>query len=395
MSEQQQSGQEQLDVTAMMEELYEKLVLLNYEQSYLKQKGGKPLNRAYFVNQTNSSEQFTQFKTLVKWLFQQNDVQTSDFNKLDDPVTLSQNIINELKNIGIEVDFPPLKLKQGFGEYVVYVLLQLATRALQKKKFQYKKAKIEQQSQTRQDDEPVQETGSVSSDSDPEVASDEEPEDVFTEQGFQKDEDKMVIESNVNPKEWAKEVERAAQKIKIVIKPDAGEWRQHFDATKQYSNQIKTILPEARIKLERMSDELAEILDRITKREYNINENMSEMSNEFKKKNEEYKKIELQYQNYTNAKKEMNDQYKQIQEKFETVQNKLNEHGSVSTDQSPVIRIKASLTKLRLEIKQMDLRIGVLSHTILQRTFHDAKAIQERDYHENGLILNESDELTD
>ncbi|CAD8123761.1 unnamed protein product [Paramecium sonneborni] len=394
MSE-QQAGQEQLDVTAMMEELYEKLVLLNYEQSYLKQKGGKPLNRAYFVNQTNSSEQFTQFKTLVKWLFQQNDVQTSDFNKLDDPVTLSQNIINELKNIGIEVDFPPLKLKQGFGEYVVYVLLQLATRALQKKKFQYKKAKIEQQSQTRQDDEPVQETGSVSSDSDPEVASDEEPEDVFTEQGFQKDEDKMVIESNVNPKEWAKEVERAAQKIKIVIKPDAGEWRQHFDATKQYSNQIKAILPEARIKLERMSDELAEILDRITKREYNINENMSEMCIEFKKKNEEYKKIELQYQNYTNAKKEMNDQYKQIQEKFETVQNKLNEHGSVSTDQSPVIRIKAGLTKLRLEIKQMDLRIGVLSHTILQRTFHDAKAIQERDYHENGLILNESDELTD
>ncbi|CAD8202445.1 unnamed protein product [Paramecium pentaurelia] len=394
MSE-QQAGQEQLDVTAMMDELYDKLILLNYEQSYLKQKGGKPLNRAYFVNQTNSSEQFTQFKTLVKWLFQQNDVQTSDFNKLDDPVTLSQNIINELKNIGIEVDFPPLKLKQGFGEYVVYVLLQLATKALQKKKFQYKKAKIEQQSQTRQDDEPVQETGSVSSDSDPEVASDEEPEDVFNEQGFQKDEDKMVIESNVNPKEWAKEVERAAQKIKIVIKPDAGEWRQHFDATKQYSNQIKTILPEARIKLEKMSDELAEILDRITKREYNINENMSDMCNEFKKKNEEYKKIELQYQNYTNAKKEMNDQYKQIQEKFETVQNKLNEHGSVSTDQSPVIRIKASLTKLRLEIKQMDLRIGVLSHTILQRTFHDAKAIQERDYHENGLILNESDELTD
>ncbi|CAK65151.1 unnamed protein product (macronuclear) [Paramecium tetraurelia] len=394
MSE-QQSGQDQLDVTAMMDELYDKLILLNYEQSYLKQKGGKPLNRAYFVNQTNSSEQFNQFKTLVKWLFQQNDVQTSDFNKLDDPVTLSQNIINELKNIGIEVDFPPIKLKQGFGEYVVYVLLQLATKALQKKKFQYKKAKIEQQSQTRQDDEPVQETGSVSSDSDPEVASEEEPEDVFTEQGFQKDEDKMVIESNVNPKEWAKEVERAAQKIKIVIKPDAGEWRQHFDATKQYSNQIKTILPEARIKLERMGDELGEILDRITKREYNINENMSEMSTEFKKKNEEYKKIELQYQNYTNAKKEMTDQYKQIQEKFETVQNKLNEHGSVSTNQSPVISIKAALTKLRLEIKQMDLRIGVLSHTILQRTFHDAKAIQERDFHEHGLILNESDELTD
>lgn len=43
----------------------------------------------------------------------------------------------------------------------------------------------------------------------------------------------------------------------------------------------------------------------------------------------------------------------------------------------------------------MDLRIGVLSHTILQRTFYETKALQERDYHENGIILHESDELTD
>ncbi|CAD8204903.1 unnamed protein product [Paramecium pentaurelia] len=394
MSE-QQVGQEQLDVTAMMEDLYEKLILLNYEQSYVKQKGGKPLNKAYFVNQTNSSEQFSQFKTLVKWLFSQNDVQTTDFNKLDDPVTLSQNILNEVKNIGIDVDFPPLKLKQGFGEYVVYVLQQLASKALQKKKFQFKKAKIEQQSQTKQEEEPVQETGSVSSDSDPEVASDEEPEDVFNEQGFQKDEERMVIESNVNPQEWAKEVERASQKMKIVIKPNAGEWRQHFDATKQYSSQIKAILPEARIKLERLTDELSEILDRISKREYNINENMHDMGSEYKKKNEDVKKIELQCKNYTNAIKEMGDQYKQISEKYENVQNKLNEHGSISTDQSPVIRIKSALTKIRLEIKQMDLRIGVLSHTILQRTYHESKAMQDRDFNENGLILNDSDELTD
>lgn len=38
-------------------------------------------------------------------------------------------------------------------------------------------------------------------------------------------EEKAVIESKVDPKEWQKEVERAAQKIKIVIKPDAREWR--------------------------------------------------------------------------------------------------------------------------------------------------------------------------
>lgn len=62
--------------------------------------------------------------------------------------------------------------------------------------------------------------------------------------------------------------------------------------------------------MERLSDELSEVLDRITKREYNINENMMDMGSEYKKKNEEYKKIETQYKNYTNAIKEMTDQYK-------------------------------------------------------------------------------------
>lgn len=52
-------------------------------------------------------------------------------------------LVNELKNIGIETDFPPLKLKGGFGEYVVFVLLQLASRAVTKKKIQFKKPKIE------------------------------------------------------------------------------------------------------------------------------------------------------------------------------------------------------------------------------------------------------------
>jgi estrogen-related receptor beta like 1 len=47
------------------------------------------------------------------------------------------------------------------------------------------------------------------------VASEEEPEDMTNEQGFQKDEDKMVIESKIDPKEWILECERAAAKLKI------------------------------------------------------------------------------------------------------------------------------------------------------------------------------------
>lgn len=36
------------------------------------------------------------------------------------------------------------------------------------------------------------------------------------------------------------------------------------------------------------------------------------------------------------------------------------------TDTSPVVKIKESLKNIMLEIKSMDVRMGVLSHTILQ-----------------------------
>jgi hypothetical protein len=36
------------------------------------------------------------------------------------------------------------------------------------------------------------------------------------------------------------------------------------------------------------------------------------------------------------------------------------------TDNSPVVKVKAAIQKLLVEIKGVDVRIGVLNHTVLQ-----------------------------
>lgn len=209
---------------------------------------------------------------------------------------------------------------KGFGEQVVYILNRLAGRALTTKKFAFKKPRIEQVSQTHTDDV-VQETGSVSSDDEPEIASEEEPEDLLMEQGFnQKDEDKMVIESKIDPKEWILECERAGQKLKIQIKHEGREWRNHFDQTKQYSEHIRKLLPDSRVKIERLTDELNDVLDRIQKKEKHINDSMNQQGHDYKTKNEEYKRVEAQYKNLNNSIKEMGEQFRQLTEKYENVQ---------------------------------------------------------------------------
>jgi intraflagellar transport protein 57 len=41
-----------------------------------------------------------------------------DWNKYDDPQTISQNVLIELQKLGLEVDMPPSKIKAGHGEGV-------------------------------------------------------------------------------------------------------------------------------------------------------------------------------------------------------------------------------------------------------------------------------------
>jgi len=73
------------------------------------------------------------------------------------------------------------------------------------------------------------------------------------------------------------ECERVSSKLKFAVKSDAKEWRSHIESTKTYSEHIKKLVPESRGCLEKMSDELGKILERIGKREKNINVNMNEI----------------------------------------------------------------------------------------------------------------------
>lgn len=109
-----------------MEEILDMLKLLDYENKFCKNKGFKPLTKQYFSQQhSNQSEQFINFISLVSWLLSINNHQVTGWNKYDDPMTASQNVVLELKKLGISLDMPPNKLKSGYGEGVCTVLTSL------------------------------------------------------------------------------------------------------------------------------------------------------------------------------------------------------------------------------------------------------------------------------
>jgi intraflagellar transport protein 57 len=60
------------------------------------------------------------------------------------------------------------------------------------------------------------------------------------------------------------EVERVAHKLKInSTGSDGKEWRAHLDQTKKYAESVKQSLPDVRVKLERLGEDVGKALERI------------------------------------------------------------------------------------------------------------------------------------
>ena len=56
-----------------------------------------------------------------------------------------------------------------------------------------------------------------------------------------------------------------------------------------------------------------------------------------------------------------------VSDELETVKARMDERGNSMTDTSPLIKIKSALTQLRGEAKQMEIRIGIVNHTLVAK----------------------------
>jgi len=88
---------------------------------------------------TNPGEQFYTFTCLAAWLIKKTGKNFEMPQESDDPNSTIALILDYLRDIEVTVEFPPNKLKQGTGEYAIYVLDHLADNALKTQKFKWKR----------------------------------------------------------------------------------------------------------------------------------------------------------------------------------------------------------------------------------------------------------------
>ncbi|KAM3605280.1 uncharacterized protein V6R79_023389 [Siganus canaliculatus] len=383
----------------VMESLMEKLMLLNYEEEVLAKHNMKNLSRHYFVSSpylaSNPGEQFYLFTVIAAWLINVTGRPFTEPQEYDEPNATVSNILAELRTLGVKVDFPPSKLKSGSGEQVCSVLDHLAEEALRRRGFTFRRPSYptettEEESVMEDDAEltlsKVEEELVEEPDDEEENVMDLEALKLRTTQSEAEPSSKPddILESTVDAAEWNLEVERVVPQLKVTIRTDNKDWRIHVDQMHKHRDGIKSSLKEAKNFLDKLQEDIAKTLEKVSSREKYINNQLENLIQDYRGAQARLSEVKELYQQASGGVTERTRVLAEVSEELEKVKQEMEEKGSSMSDGAPVVKIKQSLMKLKQEIVQMDVRLGVVEHTLLQAKLRE-KSNMTRDLHATSL----------
>ena len=163
-----QEEKPRIDPFIIMDDLIEKLRLINYEINFCQKHNHEIINKYYFAcniygfnfdNKENSTKetypvQFAYFYDLSNWLMalikqnaninilQEIDIKFKKYDKKKQQEVQIQELLNDLKNLQIKVLYNS-RFKFGYGDGVCLVLTQLCDKYLIKQNFIFKKPKFQ------------------------------------------------------------------------------------------------------------------------------------------------------------------------------------------------------------------------------------------------------------
>lgn len=352
----------------LMEEILERLKMHNYEREM----GGsfKPLTHTYFaMAQGNPTEQFHYFMAVCAWLMSLQRIPWRAPSQMDDPNSAASSLFQQLQQIGAPTNYPPQKLKQGYGEHCCAVLKHLLDqlpitfeRAQYAEEMEYEEAAVDEDAEVDVD-EMADEVG----------AADVEEDEYFgggdgtAAAGEQTKLTDSILDASVDPAAWQVELERVTPMLKMQILSDPKEWRNRLVNTRSHQQTVLGLAPDTYAMLERLSDDMGRTLDAVRKNEQKLNQQCKDQVDEYSGKQDKLQEVQEEYNRKSETLNELSNALTQVSDELEAIKGRMNERGSSMTDTSPLIKIKSALARLKEERKGMEIRIGVTTHTLVAK----------------------------
>ena len=204
-----------------------------------------------------------------------------------------------------------------------------------------------------------------------------------------RDETQKIIESRVDPIEWKTELERVGPRLRISNAVGGKEWRSHIDQTKKHSSLIENELPSTEATLRTINNQLETAVDRMRTKEKYVNSQYSSLVQEYQDIRSDMKSIEDTYQSSNSKVTSLQNDLAAVAEQLSDIKGTMDSRGSSMTDTSPLVKIKAALQDIKVEIGHFELRIGVVAHTLLSA---QASSVGQEN---SGVIIDGDDDDDD
>ncbi|XP_058059691.1 intraflagellar transport protein 57 homolog [Anopheles bellator] len=366
-----------------VDDLMEKLKLLNYERLLLREMKMKQINRYYFLRSFNPGEQFFMFTSICAWLIRKIGKTFDQPQEFDDPNIVISRIIRVLQEMDVPTDFQTNRLILGAGPICVYIMDCLATQALKLTKFQIKRPEC------RKEDDPMVDLIENDSEIILEKVEEEqmagisdESEDErnglfdlsFTDQRSQnrraaaaaKKGDEYKVDSLSDSEAWRLELERVLPQLKVVVKTDPRDWRAHLEQMRTLRNNIDTATAETDSQLKKLQTDIGYVMEKIESREKHLNNDLKDkdLIVQYKEVLIEHNQVSAQMKQCEQEKANNEQELAKITNELENVKIQMEQRGNSMTDGSPLINIKKAIFRIKEEISEMDIKIGVMEHSL-------------------------------
>lgn len=351
----------------LMEEILERLKMHNYERGM--PGSFKPLTHTYFALASgNPAEQFHYFCAVCSWVMSLQGIHWRAPSQMDDPNSTVSDLFSQLQQIGAPTNYPPQKLKQGYGDNCCAVLKHL----LDALPLEFKRAEYAEED--AYEEAAVDEDAEVDADEmADEVGAADVEEDEFFGGGDGFDGAAMakltdsILDATVDPAAWQIELERVTPLLKMQILSDPKEWRNRLVNTKSHQERVAALAPETYVMLDRLSEDMERTVQAVRKSEQKLNSQCKDAVDEFSQNQEKLQEVQDAFNAKSEAIAELTNTLSTVSDELGAIKGKMDERGTSMTDTSPLIKIKSALARLKDERKNMDVRIGVVTHTLVAK----------------------------
>eukprot|EP00760_Papus_ankaliazontas_P015208 PhM_4_TR16404/c0_g1_i1/m.59963/K04638/IFT57, HIPPI, ESRRBL1; intraflagellar transport protein 57 len=379
-----------------MEDLIDRLKVLDYERSFCAGKNGnhfKPLTRTYFtVASDNPNAQFFYFTSIAAWLMSLCGHEIEAPGQFDDPTSSTTLIMVEMKRLDFVVNnIAPNRLRTGHGDAVLQVLLMLADKAMQCRAFQFRGVEYPADAANVVEEEIEGDAegpdvgggvvvggagaGGITDfiDDDGDTESEEEFFDPRMANRNAQDADKDMIEPTIPAEEWMVEVERLGPQLKFAPHEDGKDWRVHLETTTSLLQSVDKSLPTVLQILSRHTEDIQKAVEKIAKREHALAVQFQELVDKYRLQLKDYEVVQKECTRVNEGVTSASSALNKLTEDLDRVKQEITQREEKMSDTTPLISIKDAVSRMRAEIKEMSLRIGVLQHTVLHYTIQQGR----------------------